>query len=425
MTHRRNFVRTGAALVGGTLLASRGLASTLSTPADNSSNWPCWRGPARDSTLPEAAWPDSLSESNLVLRWTKPLGKSYSGPVVSNGMVFVTESTENKFESTLALNLADGNQLWRTSWEGSMSVPFFAASNGNWIRSTPAFSGGKLWVGGMKDYLTCLDAASGKTIYEIDFTKRFESKLPDFGQVCSPLVEGESLYIQSGGGLVCLDCASGETRWRSLVDGGGMNGSAFSSPVLTELHGVKQLIVQTRSDLCGVQPSDGTVLWKRPIEAFRGMNILTPTIWNNKIFTSSYGGKSLLLDVARDSSGQWTVEPAWENKSQGYMSSPVVIGDHVYLHLRNQRFTCIDLNTGKEAWTTQPYGKYWSMITNGKSMLALDETGMLYLIRANTQSFELMDSRRVSDQESWAHLAIAGDQVLVRHLEGISCYNWA
>ena len=36
------------------------------------------------------------------------------------------------------------------------------------------------------------------------------------------------------------------------------------------------------------------------------------------------------------------------------MSSPVVINGHIYLHLRNQRFVCLDAETGVECWTTKP-----------------------------------------------------------------------
>ncbi len=77
-----------------------------------------------------------------------------------------------------------------------------------------------------------------------------------------------------------------------------MSSGAFSSPIIGEINGVKQLVVQSRTTLAGLDRETGAILWSTPIEAFRGMNILTPTIWNNQLFTSSYGGKSLLLDVS-------------------------------------------------------------------------------------------------------------------------------
>ncbi len=91
----------------------------------------------------------------------------------------------------------------------------------------------------------------------------------------------------------------------------------------------------------------------------------------------------------------------------------------------NQRFTCIEVETGKVKWTTsQSFGKYWSMVANGKEILALDQKGVLRLIRANPEKFELLSERKVSDQETWAHLAVDGDTLFIRDLQGLSAWSW-
>ena len=180
-----------------------------------------------------------------------------------------------------------------------MKVPFFAAKNGSWVRSTPAYDGENLYVCGMRDVLHSLNAKTGDVNWKVDFVERYKTPLPAFGMVCSPLIDGKYLYIQAGSGFVKLNKKTGQSIWRSLVDKGGMFGSAFSSPVMEEINGKKQLIVQTRTDLTGVDPESGTKLWSKPIKAFRGMNILTPSVLNNQIFTSSYGGKSLLFDIQK------------------------------------------------------------------------------------------------------------------------------
>lgn len=200
-----------------------------------------------------------------------------------------------------------------------------------------------------------------------------------------------------------------------------MNGSAFASPYLAEIHGQPQLLVQTRTKLAAVDPVSGEVFWEQEIPAFRGMNILTPTVVENAIFTSSYGGGSFLFTSSNDE--KWKLEETWKHKAQGYMSSPVVIADHIYLHLRNQRFTCIDLKTGEERWTTKPFGKYWSLVAAGDKILALDERGDLLLIRANPEAFTLLDQRKVAD-DSWAHLAVSGNELFIRELGAIICYRW-
>ena len=106
------------------------------------------------------------------------------------------------------------------------------------------------------------------------------------------------------------------------------------------------------------------------------------------------------------------------------MSTPVVIDGFVYLHLQNQRFTCINLATGEGMWTSQPYGKYSSLVAQGNRILALDQTGKLLLIHANPKEFQLVDERQISEQETWAHLAVCGEEIYVRDLRGISAFRW-
>lgn len=403
--------------------------TTTVLAAGPTATWPQWRGPSRDGQAAATpAWPDLVDEATLTRKWRVELGPSYSGPIAGEDRVFVTETRGKKTEVVQALSRADGKVLWTAEWPGATSVPFFAWENGEWIRATPVYDGESLFVAGMRDVLVCLDAATGKERWRVDFVERFKSPLPTFGFVSSPLVDGEHVYVQAGASFVKLNKRNGETVWRSLEDGGGMNGSAFSSPMKATIAGQPQFLVQTREKLAGVDEATGSELWAQKIDAFRGMNILTPVVFGDAIFTSTYGGKSWLFDLtkSRDATAdeKMSVTERWQNKTQGYMSTPVVIDGHVYTHLKNQRFACIDLATGKERWVTTPFGKYWSLVAQGPKILALDERGDLLLIKANPVKFELFAQRHVSDSPTWAHLAVCGDEVFVRDLKGLTVYLW-
>jgi outer membrane protein assembly factor BamB len=352
------------------------------------------------------------------------LGPSYSGAIVVSNRVFSTETIDKKSERVRALDRQTGKELWRREWEGAMSVPFFAKANGDWIRATPACDGEVLVVAGMRDVLVALDVADGTVRWRKDFVAELKSALPDFGFVSSPLISGDAVYVQAGGGVVRLDKKTGEIRWRSLESKDGMMGSAFSSPVLADIAGRNQLVVQTRAELVGLDPATGSVLWRQPVEAFRGMNILTPTVLGDRLFASAYGGRTLAWDVKRTGE-TFSVTPAWEFKAQGYMTSPVVVDGFAYLHLRNQRALCINLETGKEAWTTsESFGKYWSLVANRKRLLALDQKGDLLLLAANPERFEIVDRRKVTEEEAWAHLAVTEEGLYVRDLKGLTAWNW-
>ena len=338
--------------------------------------------------------------------------------------MFVTETKDRKWEIVTALDRKTGRVLWTNQWAGAMSVPFFARANGDWIRATPAWDGSRLYVAGMRDVLVCLDGENGREIWRVDFAGEFGSPLPDFGFVSSPLVDETAVYVQAGGGVAKLAKTSGKPLWRALSDGGGMMGSVFSSPVPGSICGRKQLLVQTRDFLAGLDPVDGSVLWRQEVKAFRGMNILTPVQFGDAIFTSTYGGKTILYGVTNRADG-YSLFPRWTEKSQGYMSTPVVIAGHAYQHTKSQRFRCIDLATGLEQWASdRSFGKYWSLVAQGDRILALDEQGILYLVRATPERFDLLGTAKVSDEETWSHLAVAGRELFVRDLKGVTSYRW-
>jgi len=411
------------------LLAKAAVAVAVLLPlilsaVDAPATWMQWRGPTRDGTVVDSNWPDKLDGEHLKEVWRVPLGPSYSGTIVTKDMVFTTETKDKKFEVVHAYDRKSGKEVWTAQWEGSISVPFFARSNGDWIRSTPACDGTTLYVAGMKDLLVALDVATGQEKWRMDFMKEFKTPLPSFGFASSPLIDGEAIYVQAGAAVVKLDKQTGKVLWRSLKDEGGMWGSAFSSPVIAELCGERQVVVQSRTTLAGLEPTTGAVLWTQPVEAFRGMNILTPIAVGDGIFTSAYGGKTIFFEVSKKD-GTYALKQKWTNKSQGYMSTPVIVNGYAYHHLRNQRAMCLELATGEEKWMTGPgYGKYWSLVTNGDRILALDQVGKLYLLRATPEKFDVLDSRKLGDAEMWAHLTVAGQELYVREQNALVAYRW-
>ncbi len=411
--------------VGRKLVVGLGLLfGGLVAPDGRAADWPQWRGPTRDGRVDGAAWPDRLRDGRLARRWSVELGPSYAGPIVAGDRVFTVETRDEEEEIVHAFDRTTGAPLWRTAWEGAMDVPFFAARNGSWVRSTPAFDDGAVYVAGMRDVLVRLDAETGEVDWRVDFPARDGTPLPAFGFVSSPLVVGGHVLVQAGAALAKLDKESGETIWRSLDDGGGMMGSAFSSPMLAAPGGVPQLVVQTRTHLAGVAPDDGAVLWRREIPSFRGMNILTPTVVGDAVFTATYGGRSRRLDLASSDVGV-TVRQAWEGRTQGNMTSPVVVDGHAYLLTRGNRFTCIDLDDGAVRWTSGPTGDdYWSLVRQGDRILALANTGILRLLAASPDAYVVLDEVRVAEDDTWAHLAVVDGALYVRERSALSAFDW-
>ena len=108
------------------LLAGSFFLPTITSAGDkiespkNPNVWPQWRGPSRDGKWTGPAWPERLSEDSLKLLWRIPLGPSYSGPIVSEDLVFTTETTNKESEVVIALDRKTGKERWRAEWKGAL-----------------------------------------------------------------------------------------------------------------------------------------------------------------------------------------------------------------------------------------------------------------------------------------------------------------
>jgi outer membrane protein assembly factor BamB len=121
----------------------------------------------------------------------------------------------------------------------------------------------------------------------------------------------------------------------------------------------------------------------------------------------------------------FTVREIWKNKATVYMSAPIIMGDHAYMHLRTSRLVCLNLNSGREQWTSSKrMGYYCSMIAQGDRILALSNKGELLLFRATPERFEPIDSRKITEAEVWGHLAISGNRLFIRERNAITAYDW-
>jgi outer membrane protein assembly factor BamB len=385
--------------------------------------WPQWRGPSRNGMVTGTPWPDSLQDANLTQEWRFELGPSYAGAVVSLDKVFVTETREEKYEGVRAFDRQTGQEVWHAEWESAMKVAELGASMGSWIKATPAYDGASLIVAGMRDVLVSLDTETGRQRWQADFHTRYGTPIPEFGFICSPLVVEDGIYVQAADSFIRVDKKTGESVWRCLVRRDVGQGS-YSSPDYAVIHGRPQLLVANIPAIAGVDPATGKLLWKRILDSYEQGCILTPIPFQSGIITSTRASQTgyypLLL-----ANGRFTIDVEWKNKSTIYMSAPIVIGTHLYAHLKNRHIACIDLENGRQKWVSKRrFGKYCSMIHRKNRILALTNEGELVLIHARPDQFDLVDSRVVSTEETWGHLAMAGKQIFIREHHAIAAYRW-
>ena len=113
------------------------------------------------------------------------------------------------------------------------------------------------------------------------------------------------------------------------------------------------------------------------------------------------------------------VAKTWTNKTEGYMSSPKAT--KVSYIERDKRFHCFEAKSGKLMWSSEDkHTEYASMVAKGDTALALKADGELLMISLTPKEFKIIDTKKVSDQSTWAILALCGDEVFVR----VQRYFW-
>lgn len=410
-----------APIVALLVLTCHGLVDAGQEMADS---WPQLRGPTRDGRFVGPTWPESLQGDRFKPLWRVALGPSYSGAVVSKDRVFVTETVDEKYEVVRALDRKTGHEIWKTRWEGYIKMKAYDERMGNWLKGTPTFDGESLFVSGARDVLVCLDAASGKERWRVDFAKRYGTPLPEYGFISSPLVVDGGVYVLAADSVVGVDKVTGKSLWRSVVRDKPGHG-AYSSAEFGVLHGRPQILASTIPAINGLDPRTGEVLWRKVIDSQALGCILPPYVYGDGVFTSSRGSATGFYPITK-SGEKFSVDQAWKNRLVAYYSYPVIIEDHAYMHLRNGRMACINLKTGEQSWiSSERLGQSISTIVQGDRMLTLSSDGDLRLIRATPDKFDLIDERNVGNTSyTHAHLGMAGREVFVRELRSLVVFEW-
>ena len=140
----------------------------LFLPGVTASDWPQWRGPARDGHVPAGeAVPSTLPTEAKVL-WRVKVGEGLASPVVVGGKVFYSDAQGGQ-ETAHAVNATDGKEFWRTNVDKLHSD--FQSAPGP--RCTPVVDGDRVYFQSCMGELRCLDAGTGAMRWHVNYPQDF------------------------------------------------------------------------------------------------------------------------------------------------------------------------------------------------------------------------------------------------------------
>jgi len=394
------------------------LITSLALPA--AQDWPQWRGPARTGVIegfkPPASWPDRPKQI-----WKVQAGIGHASPIVAAGRVYLFSRTGDQ-ESISARDLMTGKELWRQAYDATYTMNPAATAHGKGPKSTPVHDRGRIFTFGISGVLSAWQAQDGRLLWRKDFKKEFKSTVPDFGVAMSPIVAGDLLILHAGGigegAVMALDPASGTTKWAWKGDG-----PAYSSPIVAEFGGTRQIVTLSQRSVVGLSLADGGLLWQLPFTTEYDQNSVTPVVVGDAIVYSGIAKPTTAIRVSRNA-GKWQTSEVWQNADVPmYMSSPVASGGYLYglTHRNRGQFYCLDVKTGKTMWTTKGReGENAAMLTAGDLVFAMTTEGELVVMRANPNQFEAVKRYTVADSAVWAHPVLIGSGLVVKDVETLA-----
>jgi outer membrane protein assembly factor BamB len=389
--------------------------------AARSDDWPQWLGPHRDASSPEKITP--WTEPPKVL-WKFPIEEGHSSPVVAGGKVFVLAKVKDKDEEeVVALEADSGRELWRTPYPRAPFTSLF----GNGPRATPAVVDGHVYAFGVTGVLTCLEANTGRKVWQVDTLKQFQAPNLKFGMSCSPLVDDQRVYVNVGGkgaSVVAFDRNDGKVLWKTLDDR-----ASYSSPIFYDDGKERQVVFFTEEGLVGLEPKVGRLLWRFPFKDLLSESSTTPVRAGKLLLGSSVTAGSVGLRLENKDESTAAVA-AWKNPALTcYFSTPVPVGsDQVYMVTGTiippprATLNCVETSTGKVLWRKEKISKYHASLlrTGDDKLLMLEEAGSLVLLDPNPKEYKELARSQVCG-ETWAHPALADGRLYVRDAKEVVC----
>jgi outer membrane protein assembly factor BamB len=388
------------------------------------SEWTGWLGPNRNGWVedfqPPAEWPDQLQHT-----WQVPVGLGYGTPLVSGDRIY-QHARQGDEEILWCLSLKTGDTLWRRATKMPFTMGGGGESHGKGPKSNPTLADGRIFTMSITGVLSAFDLSTGDSLWQKDFSSRFEKPHPYWGATTSPLVVENRVMIHFGGDddgvLVAFDTTTGEEVWSE-----GDDGASYSSPFLAEFDGVGQIVEWNHNSLIGVEPESGERLWEYPFpHVGTNQNMPTPSYHQGAVIV---GGENRGIRSVKPqlNNGVWSVTEQWHQKKFALdMSSAVINGNHLYgfSHYSLGQLFCLDAETGKVVWEGPGRsGDNATFLSIPNHIIALLDDGELQVIAAGSNDFKKVASYTVAESPTWAAPVLLENGILIKDRDSLTYWS--
>ncbi|QDT91785.1 outer membrane protein assembly factor BamB family protein [Gimesia algae] len=356
------------------------------------SDWPWWRGPARNGIADSSQNPPLQWSATENILWKSPIqGRGYSSPTVVGNRIFLASAdTENETQFVLCYDRETGKQLWKTVvFTGGLSKK--GNKKSTHASSTVACDGTKVYINFINNGAAYTSALSleGRLIWQTKITDYIIHQ----GYGSSPAIYQDLVIVSAdnkgGGAVAALNRATGMVVWK--IDRPAT--ANYPSPIILEVAGKEQVLMTGCNLVTGIAPLTGKKLWE--IEGAT-TECVTSTVTNGELILTSGGyPKNHIAAVKADGSG----EVVWENSNRMYVPSMLIQDNKIYSVTDNGVAVCWDVKTGKEIWKGRLGGTFSSSpVLVDDRIYVTNEAGETYIFKASPKEFELLGENKLGTE---------------------------
>ena len=388
--------------------------------------WPGLLGPQRDGWVEHfkipARWPKQLKKE-----WSVEVGAGYGTPLVEGQRVY-QHARQGEEEVIWCVDLASGKQIWRKSYKNPFKIGGGGERHGKGPKSCPVMADGRLFTLSITGIIHAWDVESGSLLWRKDYRGKWEKgNQPNWGVSTSPIVDGERLIVHLGndgvGALMAFDVKSGREVWSQ-----GEHGTSYSSPLLVEIAGVRQVVQWNHETLAGVESRTGKLLWEYPApHRSHNQNMPTPVFHKGRILLGGENrGIKCLEPLLKD--GKWSVNRLWHQRKVALdMSTAVINGDHLYgmSHFKMGQIFCLDPRDGTIRWLSEGrVGQNVAFLALEGHVAALRANGELRIIAADPAAYRARAAYRVAPDQTWAPPVLLDSKILIKDLNRLTLWSF-
>ena len=363
-------------------------------------DWPHWRGPDYDGISKETGWDAQFGNQGPKVLWQFDAGMGFSAISVANGKAYLT-GNKNDVDIVYCLDAESGKQIWQYTYNQALDPKYYQGGTS----ATPTVSDGKVYTISKDGITLCIDAETGKLIWRRDISKEYGFQRPTWGYSGSVLVEGDLLILNAGRRGLALNKSDGKLVWGADKEPGG-----YATPVPFEMDGKKRVLIFGARELICVETETGKQLWEYPWETKHDVNAADPVIIGSRIFISSgYGTGCAMLQVKDGRAVR-----LWSNKNiRTKMSGCVYVNGLLFGPDEREGLKCIDPQNGTVLWANEQFQQGTLCAADGK-LIVLSEDGTLAIVKASKGGCEVISSAKVLDSTCWAMPVLADGKLYVR-----------